>query len=271
MRNQPNLSPERIRYLGKERQWRFWILFTRLAFFAAVFIAWEAAADLNWIDPFITSKPSRIAKTIVSLHQSGSLYVHIWITLKETLYTLGLGTAGGLIVSVALWSSRFFYEFSDPYLVVLNALPKVALGPVLIVWLGNGTGAIIAMALLISIIVTIINMSTGFREVDQDKIKLLQAFGASKGQIFWKVVLPASFPAIMAAFKVSVGLSLVGVIMGEFLVSQAGLGYLIIYGSQVFKLDLVMSSVIILAGTAAIMYILVSYVEKKVLRWQQKT
>lgn len=264
------LSPERLEYLRKERSWRFWVLFTRLAFFAVLFIAWEAAADLRWIDPFITSQPSRIAKTIAALHQNGSLYVHIWITLKETFYTLGLGTVGGLTISVALWSSRFLFEFSDPYLVVLNALPKVALGPVLIVWLGNGTTAIIAMALLISIVVTIINISTGFRDVDQDKIKLLQAFGASKGQILWKVILPGSFPAIMAAFKVSVGLSLVGVIMGEFLVSQAGLGYLIIYGSQVFKLDLVMSSVIILAGTAAIMYILVSYIEKRVLRWQQK-
>jgi len=264
-----DMSIERNEYIKKERRWKRLVSICRLACLLAFFLIWELAANMRWIDSFITSQPSRVLKTIINLHNNGSLYMHIWVTLKETLIALGLGASGGLIIAIGLWWSRFFYEFSEPYLVVLNALPKVALGPLLIVWLGNGASAIIGMALLISIIVTIITISSGFQEVDSDKIKLLRAFGANKYQILTKVVLPGSLPAIISALKVSVGLSLVGVIMGEFLVSQAGLGYLIVYGRQVFKLDLVMSSIIILAITAALMYIIVSVLERKVLKWQK--
>lgn len=263
-----DLSPERRVYLLKRRRHRLAVFFTQIMILVTFVLIWELAAQARLIDPFITSQPSRMMATIITLHQDGSLYMHVWVTIVETFWGFVLGTGGGFLGAVLLWWSRSLNEISEPYLVVLNALPKVALGPLLIVWLGNGSEAIIGMALLISIIVTIISMVSGFHDVDADKIKLLRSFGANRLQILAKVILPSSLPAIISALKVSVGLSLVGVIMGEFLVSKAGLGYLIVYGSQVFKLDLVMVSIVILAVIAAILYFIVSFLEKRLLRWQ---
>ena len=255
------VTPERQEYLRRTRRHRIVVVGIQASLLLLFFLLWEEATRLRWIDPFITSQPSRIVRTIINLHQDGSLYLHIYVTLMETFVSFLLGAAGGTLTAVLLWWSHTLDEISEPYLVVLNALPKVALGPVLIVWLGNGSTAIIGMALLISIIVTIINLVSGFKEVDPDKIKLLKAFGASRRQVLTKVVLPASLPVMTSTLKVNVGLCLVGVIMGEFLVSRAGLGYLIVYGSQVFKLDLVMSSILILAVIAALMYFMVSFFE----------
>ncbi|MBO8159285.1 ABC transporter permease [Thermosyntropha sp.] len=261
------ISWRRREYLKDLRRHQIKVISTQLLLIVAVFSLWEIAADLRWIDPFVTSQPSRMVATLRLLHADGSLYVHIATTIWETFVGFMLGTVGGLIIAVVLWWSDFLFQVFEPYLVVLNALPKVALGPILIVWLGNGQGAIIAMALLISIIVSIITMLHGFRSVDEEKIKLLKSFGANKFTILRKVILPASLPNTISALKVNVGLSWVGVIMGEFLVSRAGLGYLIVYGSQVFKLDLVMTSVIILIIAATFMYLLVAYLEKKLIKW----
>jgi NitT/TauT family transport system permease protein len=269
MSTRADLSPERLEYLGRVRRNKMLVLITQILILVAFFVIWEIAARLQWIDPFITSQPSRMVKTLQVLHHGGSIYMHVGTTIWETFIGFTVGTIGGLLIAILLWWSDFLAKVSEPYLVVLNALPKVALGPILIVWMGNGIGAIIAMALLISIIVTIITMINGFLNVDKDKIKLLKTFGATRYQVLCKVILPASLPNIISALKVNVGLSWVGVIMGEFLVSKAGLGYLIIYGSQVFKLDIVMASVIILAVAAAAMYLGVSYLEKKLLGWQQ--
>lgn len=263
-----DLSWERRRYLRQRRESKLAVVLTQAALLAALFGLWEMAADLHWVDPFVTSQPSRMLQTLLALHSSGDLYLHVGTTVGETIIGFSTGTAAGLIVAVMLWWSPFLSRVADPYLVVLNALPKVALGPILIVWLGNGPAAIIVMALLISVIVTIISILQGFLSVDADKVRLMKAFGAGKAAILTKVILPASFPSMIAALKVNVGLSWVGVIMGEFLVSKAGLGHLIIYGGQVFQLDLVMTSVLILAVCAAAMYLAVAYVENKLIRWR---
>ncbi|MBZ4665764.1 ABC transporter permease [Mahella sp.] len=262
------ISPERQSYLKQMKKRRQNIALGRILILIGIIVGWEAAADLGIIDPFITSQPSKILTTIVDLHNDGQLYNHIWATVAETMVGFIVGTALGTLMAIGLWWSDYACKILDPYLVVLNSLPKPALGPILIVWLGNGKPAIIAMALLISLIVTIITVLNGFLEVDKNKIKLLQTFGAVKGQILTKVILPASVPTIISALKINVGLSWVGVIMGEFLVSKEGLGYLIIYGSQVFELDLVMSSVIILAIVAAIMYQAVSYLETRFMQYK---
>ena len=262
------ISQQRRQYLRQQKVRRVSIFSTQIAVLLIFFGLWEVAANLDWIDAFITSQPSRMWKTVLNMHSTGELYLHVWTTVWETIVGFTTGTIGGLAIAIMLWWSPFLCRVADPYLVVLNALPKVALGPILIVWLGNGQPAIIVMALLISIIVTIISMLQGFLSVDQDKIKLIQAFGANKMTILTKVVLPASLPNMISALKVNVGLSWVGVIMGEFLVSQAGLGHLIVYGGQVFQLDIVMTSVIILALCAALMYVAVAYAESKLLRWR---
>ena len=227
---------------------------------------WELAASLNWIDPFIISSPSRILGTLQSLWSEGTLLTHIGITLYETIVGFVLGTVLGLGLAIALWWSDTLSRILDPYLVVLNSLPKIALGPILIVWIGAGTSAIITMTLLISLIVTVMGMLNGFLEVSKEKILLLKTFGATKYQILRKVILPASVPSLISSLKINIGMSWVGVIVGEYLVSKAGLGYLIVYGSQVFKLDLVMTSIVILSIAAALMYEGIALLERHVIK-----
>lgn len=229
---------------------------------------WEIGARYQWIDPFIASSPGKVIQTIIELYQSGKLWTHIGTTVGETTIGFIAGTFGGTLIAILLWWSPRIARILEPYIVVLNSIPKVALGPVFIVWLGSGTPAIIAMALAISIIVTVMMVFNGLNEVAPDKIKLLKSFGATRGQIMTKVTLPAATPTIIAALKVNLGLSLVGTIVGEFLVSKEGLGYLIVYGGQVFNMGLVMASVIILCIVAMALYYVISVFEKKVIRWK---
>ena len=193
--------------------------------------------------------------------------MHMGVTIYETLVGFLLGAALGTLLAIVLWWSAFVSKVSEPYLVVLNSLPKIALGPVIIILVGAGTKAIIFMALAISLIVTVLEMLSGFRSTDKELIKMAATFGASKRQIFTKVVFPFNIVTLFNSLKINIGLSLVGVIAGEFLVSKAGLGYLIVYGGQVFQLDLVMASVIILSVVAALMYEGVVLLEKLVMRW----
>jgi NitT/TauT family transport system permease protein len=266
VQNNKNFSKEHQKFLQNVKKQRILIWSSRIIILILFFTIWEIAANLRLIDPFITSQPSRMWDTFINLHQDGSLYKHIGITVSETVIGFISGTLLGTMVAILLWWSIFLSKVLDPYLVVLNSLPKVALGPIIIVFFGAGYSAILTMALLVSLFTTIIGVYSGLRQVDKEKITLLETFGANKKQILKKVVLPASFPTIMNALRINVGLSWIGVIMGEFLVSKAGLGYLIVYGSQVFQLDTVMTSVIILATAAALMYVGVTYLEKIVLR-----
>lgn len=261
-------SAEHLAYLRRKKLYRCQVLAAQFALLLFIVAAWEIAADLRLIDPFITSQPSRIIETLLALHSEAVLYRHTALTVLETFIGFTLGTALGTAAAIILWWSGFLSDMLDPYLVVLNSLPKIALGPIIIVWFGHGMTAIIVIALLIAVIVTTLGVHAGFSQVDQEKIKLLRTFGASKWQLLGKVVLPASVPTIVSALKVNVGLSWVGVIVGEFLVAEAGLGFLIVYGGQVFQLDLVMTSVIILAVTAALMYQGVVLLEKLLLKWR---
>lgn len=262
MKNKLHISKEHGEYLKKVKLRRVSILSTQLLILITFFALWEVLANLKVIDAFITSQPSRILKTLGNLHREGKLFYHIWVTCFETMIGFSLGTIIGTGVAVILWWSEFLAKVMEPYLVVLNSLPKIALGHIFIVWIGAGPASIIVIALAISLVVTILEVLNGFLAVDQDKVKLVETFGASRSQILTKVVLPSSFPVIINALKINVGLSWVGVMVGEFLVSKAGLGYLIVYGSQVFQLDLVMTSVLILAVAAALMYQRVVYLER---------
>ncbi len=263
------ISLEQAAYLKGVRRKKTKILLSQILLLMALLGLWELAGTLGWINPFITSQPSGIVRTIVSLYSSGNLFRHVGVTVLETVVGFTLGTVLGTIVAIFLWWSESLAQVLDPYLVVLNSLPKVALGPIIIVWIGSGMPAIIVMALLVSVVVTILGVYAGFSQVDPDRIKLLKTFGATKQQILQKAVLPGSIPTIISALKINVGLSWVGVIVGEFLVSKAGLGYLAVYGGQVFRLNLVMTSVIILGVAAAIMYLAVVLLEKLFIRWQQ--
>lgn len=267
----PNISAQRAEYLARRQRLKKAVLALRIALLAVFFVGWELAARAEVIDPFIFSCPSRMMGTAASLAASGELALHVGTSVLETVVGFLLGTLCGIIIAVMLWWSPFLSKVLDPFLVVLNSLPKTALGPIFIVWMGAGPGSIIAMTLAISLIVTILDMHNGFIATDPEKIKLLRTLGATKTQILFKLVLPSNFSTMINALKVNVGLSWVGVIMGEFLVSKAGLGYLIVYGSQVFKMDLVMTTVLILAAAAALMYQCVLWLEKALKKYMGVT
>lgn len=263
------MSQEHKNYLKAIKRNNRTVSFFRYFILLAIIVLWELAANIGWIDPFIMSSPSRVWDTIIRLYGSNDLFHHIAVTMYETIVGFVLGTILGTLAAVILWWSRSLARILDPYLVVLNALPKIALGPILIVWFGAGVKSIIIMGLLISLVVTVMTVLAGFNEITGEKQLLMRTLGASRLQILTMVVLPASIPTIMSALKISVGMSWVGVIVGEYLVSRAGLGYLIVYGSQVFKLDLVMASIVILCALAAIMYYCVAYFEKRLIRWRE--
>lgn len=254
MSKEINVSRERLNYLKSRKAKKISILLTQLMILIIFFAQWEICARLKIYDSFITSQPSRIVNTIINLYNEGQLFQHIGITCWETIVGFVSGTVLGTIIAIILWWSEFLSKVLEPYLVILNSLPKIALGPIFIVWFGAGTTSIIVIALAISLIVTILEVLNGFVATDEEQIKLVRTFGANRFQTFTKVVFPANLPVIINSLKINVGLSWVGVIVGEFLVSKAGLGYLIVYGGQVFQLDLVMASVVILCIAAGLMY-----------------
>lgn len=256
-----NMSNERKKYLKKVKIDKFLVILVQILILVGFLAIWEILANNKIIDSFITSQPSRIFKTFMNL-ASNELLMHMKVTIYETIIGFGLGTILGVLIAIILWWSKFLAKVSEPFLVVLNSLPKVALGPIIIIWVGSGTPAIIVMAIAISLIVTILEMLNGYLKTDTEIIKMARTFKCNKFQLLTKIIIPANIGTFINSLKVNIGLSLVGVISGEFLVSKAGLGYLIVYGGQVFKLDLVMTSVIILGVVAGIMYGCVLLLEK---------
>ena len=266
-RRQSVISPARRRYLRKRTVERWLVAGVRLILVAGALLLWEHAARAGWINSFIMSQPTRIWAAIVNLYNRGELFHHLWITVWET--TVGSDQHLGGISIATCAVVAILVQRCDPFIVMLNSIPKVALGPIFIVWLGTNTTAVLAMAVAVSIIVTIMMVFNGFKEVDSNQIRLLQSFGASKRQILTKVVLAASIPTMIAALKVNVGLSLVGTIVGEFLASKAGLGFLIIYGGQVFNMHLVMASVTLLLVVSVALYYIVSSFERWAVRGRE--
>ncbi len=252
-----------MKSLKREKKW---VRFYQLIIFIVFFSGWELASRKQWIDPLIFSSPSKVWGLLVTKIQDGTLFIDLSYTLSETVFGFILGTLIGTLLAALLWWSPFLSKILDPYLVILNSMPKVALGPILIVALGPGFTSIVAMGAIISIIITTIVVYTSFKEVDPNYIKVLQTFGASRIQVFKESILPASFPVIISTLKVNVGLSWVGVIVGEFLVSSKGLGYMIIYGFQVFNFTLVMLSLLVIAIFATVMYQLVELLERKLIK-----
>ena len=260
------MSEHRKAYLTQCRAQKRRVHLWQAGLLVGLLFLWEFRCRVGWSDGFLVSCPSRMAVSFWHLCQSGELLRHVGISCLETVIGFLSGTLLGTAIAVALWRFDTWSKILDPYLVVLNALPKTALGPIFIVWMGAGMGAIITMTLAISLIVTILNMYEGFRSTDREKIRLMESMGATRRQILWMLVVPANYGALLNTLKVNVGLSWVGVIMGEFLVSRAGLGYLIVYGSQVFNMDLVMTGVMLLAMAAVLMYLFVLWAEKRLKR-----
>ena len=256
-------STEHKEYLRKIKIEKIIILLSQILIFILFLGLWEILAITEKINTFLTSSPTSILNTIINLYNTNNLFNHIWITIYETLISFILSILIGIVVASILWWNKYLYKVFDPYLTILNSLPKVALGPILIIWIGANTNSIIAMALLISSILSIMNIYNGFSNTDVDKIKLMKSFGANKWQIYKLLILKGNINTIISSLKINISMCLIGVIMGELLVSKEGIGYLIMYGSQVINLNLVMTGVFLLGIVSFILYALVSYIEKK--------
>lgn len=266
MKNNKTFSPLHTRYVKKLKRENATVIVLRFSVLVVILALWELLTAIGAIDSFIASSPSKIVKTIKNLFIENNLIYHIGVTLFETLLGFLLAVVMGYVAALALWWSNRLNKIFEPYIVVLNSLPKIALGPLIIVWFGSGTKAIVFMAMLIGVIVAVITMLNGFLATDKEKILLLESMGASKMQILLKLVIPGSMPTFISMLKINVGMAWIGSIMGEYLVSRAGLGYLIVYGGQVFKLDLVMAATVVLCVLAAGMYALVALIEKKTVK-----
>ncbi len=253
-------------YKAKIRKEKRTVRLIQLLLFVSFFGLWEIASRNEWIDPLIFSSPTKVWALFLEHLQTGQLFSNLSITLFETVLGFILGTVAGVLLAILLWWSPRISNVLDPYMVVMNAMPKVALGPILIVALGPNFSSIIAMGVLISVIITTLVVYSAFQEVDPNYPKVLQTFQASKKQVFQEAIFPASLPTIISTLKVNVGLSWVGVIVGEYLVSNSGLGYMIIYGFQVFNFTLVMLSLLLIALCATLMYQGVEWIERKALR-----
>ncbi len=261
------ISSERKKYLKKRKKEKIEILFFQIFIIISFILIWELLSKLKIIDTFLLSSPSNILNTIISLFKSHNLFIHIFITLKEIIISFILGNIIGFIISSILWFNKKLSKILDPYLTIINSLPKVAFGPLIIILVGANTKSIILMSLLISSIISILNMNTFFKNTDKNMIKIIKTMGGTKYDIFFRVVIPSNLNYIIDSFKVNISMCFVGVIMGEFLVSKEGIGYLINYGSQIFNMNLVQTGIILLIILTIILYLIINLIIKKIKRF----
>jgi len=257
-------NDEYKKYLKKQKLYKVKVITCQILILISFIFIWQILSDKGIINSFLCSSPKKVIQTIISLYNKNNLFNNIYVTLKEILISFSIGSLIGIIIAFLLWYSPFLSKVLDPYLTVLNSLPKVSLGPIIIIWAGANQNSIILMALLISVISSIINIYVGFNETNETSIKLLKSFNANKFQIFTKVVFPSNINTIITTLKINLSMTFVGVIMGELLVSKNGLGYLINYGSQVFNTNLVITGVILLAVLTSILYLIIILIEKKI-------
>lgn len=259
---QKEFSKAHTRWLKKQKKEKVLILFLQIGIFVMLIALWEILTSLRVLDPFFFSSPSRVIKSLIELFNGGQMFTHIGTTLLETVLGFSISTILGTLIAIALWWNKTIRRIFEPYIVVFNALPKIALGPLIIIWFGTGLQSILVMCVLICIVITTMSMLNSFLSCDVDKILLMKSMKASKTQIFFHLIFPNSFGELISVLKINVGLSWVGTIMGEYLSSRAGLGYLIQYGGQIFNINLVMASTVLLCILAAGMYFAISKFEK---------
>lgn len=256
------MSKEQKEYIKKHRINKLIILGIQILIVCVFFLTWEILSKKEIINSFIFSSPSIIVNTIYEMSLGGELFKHILVSVYETLIAFGIGLILSIGISTLLYLYNNLYKVLDPFLTCLNSLPKVALGPMIIIIAGANIKSVILMAVLINVIVSTVVITNGFYNTDRVRLKLMKTLGASKYQILRYLVIPSNYKTIISSFKLNISMSMIGVISGEFLVSQKGLGYLIIYGTQVFNLDLVISGIILLLVISYILYKIVEYIEK---------
>ena len=232
----PISNNQRDFILAIQRQRRL-IFLTQILLCLLFVVSWEVSTREGLLNDFIFSSPSRIFRAFKTMLFEGSLIRHVGITLFETFLSFFIVLFAGIGLSILLWWNKTLSSILEPFLITLNSLPKTALAPIFIVWLGNNMKTIIVCAISLAIFGTIINLTSNFVQTEPDKLLLVRTLGGKQKDILTKVIIPGNIPNIISSMKVNIGLCLVGVIIGEFLAAKSGLGYLIVYGSQVLKLD----------------------------------
>ena len=262
MKNSNSISQEE--FIKNYKKEQILISVARILIFVAFLVLWEVLSYYKIIDSFFFSSPSGIILLFIDMCKNFEIFIHTGITLYETILSFFIVNILSILMAILLFSFSTLSKITEPYLVILNSLPKSALAPLIIVWLGTGSKTIIVAGISVAVFGSIINLYTGFLQVDKEKIKLIRTLGGNKKDELLKVIVPSSVPIIISNMKVNIGLSLVGVIIGEFLAARQGLGYLIIYGSQIFQLDLLILAIIILCIIAFLLYRAIDWVENKI-------
>ena len=261
------LSTGHRHYLRHYHFHRLLVIFFRIFLLTGFLFLWEFCASHQIIDSFIFSSPSKIMNVLLLMISDHSIFLHLGVTLYETFVSFFLVIFVSILFAILLWDSNNLSEILEPYLVVLNSLPKSALAPLLIVWRGANERTVVVAGMSVAIFGSVINLYSGFCQADPEKLKLIETLGGHKKEKLTKIILPASLPLIISVMKVNIGLCLVGVIIGEFIGARKGLGYLIIYGSQTFKLTWVLMSIMILCiiamGLYAVLNLLEKYIQKR--------
>lgn len=258
------ISDAQRRYLQNARRKKIIVHLLRIGLLIALLVLWELCARFGIIDDFIFSSPSLIGQCAADMLQKGILQQHLASTLRVTIISFLLVTLLSIVTALLLWMSKSVSSILEPYLVVLNSLPKSALAPLLIVWLGNNSTTIVVAGVSVAIFGSIMTLYTNFCEIDPEKVKLIYTLGGNRFSVLFKLLLPGSIPIIISNMKVNIGLCLIGIVIGEMISSKAGLGYLIIYGTQVFKLDWVILSILILCLIAMLFYFMMNCLEKTI-------
>ncbi len=251
-----------IRRLPVHRDWPVWaIVAVQVGILAGAIAVWEAAADYRWIDGFFWSKPSAIWATLIKFFTQGDAWTDIGFTFRATILGFLLGTTAGSLLGLSFWWSRNYAAIVQPYLICFDSLPKLALAPLVILIFGIGLASKIAIATALTIIVSALTTYAGVKTLDPDQERLFYSLGASRMQVFRKLVVPFCLPWIISILRVNIGLALTGAIVGEFIASQHGLGRQILYAGETYDIALVWVAVGVLSVLAVAMYAAVSWLE----------
>ncbi len=241
------------------RLWRWGLLL-------ALILMWELGSRTGLIDPFFFSRPTEILQTAVTKWQTGQLWRDIRYTAASTLLGFTLGTAVGSLAGLLFWFSRPVALVAEPWMIVLNALPKLALAPVLVIWFGIGFTSKVVLAFLMTVIVAAMSAYGGVQTADPALQTLLISLGANRRQIFLTLIVPSAMPSIITGLRVNIALAMAGAIVGEFIASDRGLGRMIVYAGTVFDLKLVWVGVVVLSLVSVLMYAAVVLLERLLLR-----
>jgi NitT/TauT family transport system permease protein len=251
------------RRLPVQRDWPAGaVLAVQVAILVGIIALWEIGANAGVIDAFFWSKPSAIYATLKVFFTTGDAWTDIWFTFRSTILGFLLGTTAGSLLGLSFWWSRNYAAVVHPYIICFESLPKLALAPLVVLVFGLGLASKIAIATALTIVVSTLTAYAGVKAVDPDGERLFYSLGASRLQVFRKLVIPSCLPWIISVLRVNIGLALTGAVVGEFIAAQHGLGRTILYAGQTYEIALVWVAVLVLSTLSVIMYVAVGLLER---------